>query len=72
MRGNRLPPENSATPRLNVKFDMRKVPQSAALTYVGEWLLVVWGCAGGETMSGTDITRTLLHFTSECDTKTRD
>jgi hypothetical protein len=30
----------------DVKFDTREVPLNAALTYVGEWLLVVRGCAG--------------------------
>jgi hypothetical protein len=40
-----------------VKFDMRKVPRNAALTYFGEWLLVVWRCAvvdSSEGMCGGD------------------
>jgi hypothetical protein len=54
-----------------VKFDMRKVPRNAALTYVGEWLLVVRGCAVGDDV-GDWYYEDSLHFTSEGDIKTSD
>jgi len=54
-----------------VKFDIRKVPRNTALTHIGEWLLVVWGCAGGDYVVDTYY-EDPLHFTSEFDTKTWD
>jgi len=48
-----------------VKFDMREVPRN-----VGEWLLVVLGCAGADV--GGTYYEDPFYFTYEGDTKTRD